>query len=64
MKTIELNEIERLYEECNVEVTRSSPVNNSLNAGRMNNKLNTDYSFMNRNSISAIMQDISTPRKS
>ena len=64
MKTIELNEIERLYEECKVDVTRSSPVNNSLNAGRMNNKLNTDYSFMNRNSISAIMQNISTLKKS
>ena len=55
MKTIELNEIERLYEECKVDVTRSSPVNNSLNAGRMNNKLNTDYSFM---------QNISTQKKS
>ena len=55
MKTIELNEIERLYEECKVDVTRSSPVNN---------KLNTDYSFMNRNSISAIMQNISTQKKS
>ena len=64
MKTIELNEIERLNEECKVDVTRSSPVNNSLNAGRMNNKLNTDYSFMNRNSISAIMQNISTQKKS
>ncbi len=64
MKTVELNEIERLYEDCNVEVTRNSSVNNSLNMGRMNTQLNTDYSFMNRNSISAILQDISTQRNS
>lgn len=64
MKTVELNEIERLYEDCNVEVTRNNSVNNSLNVGRMNTQLNTDYSFMNRNSISAILQDISIQRNS
>lgn len=59
MKTVEFNEIERLYKECNVEVASGSVINNSLNMGRMNNRLNADYSFMNRNSISPVMQNIS-----
>lgn len=59
MKTVEFNEIERLYKECNVEVASGSVINNSLNMGRMNNRLNADYSFMNRNSSSPVMQNIS-----
>ena len=36
-----------------VEMVKNQPIRTSLNNGSMNNKLNCDYSFMNRNSISS-----------
>lgn len=53
MKTVELIEIEKLYMDCHVEMVKSQPIRTSLNNGSMNNRLNCDYSFMNRNSISS-----------
>lgn len=53
MKTVDLIEIEKLYTACKVNETRNSPIRTSLNMGTLNNKLNCDYSFMNRNSVSA-----------
>ena len=53
MKTVELIEIEKLYMDCHVEMVKKQPIRTSLNTGSMNNRLNCDYSFMNRNSISS-----------
>lgn len=53
MKTVELIEIEKLYTTCNVKGTENHPIRTTLNMGTLNNKLNCDYSFMNRNSVSA-----------
>ena len=53
MKTVELIEIEKLYMDCHVEMVKNQQIRTSLNAGSMNNRLNCDYSFMNRNSISS-----------
>ena len=53
MKTVELIEIEKLYMDCHVEMVKHQPIRTSLNIGSMNNRLNCDYSFMNRNSISS-----------
>ena len=53
MKTVELIEIEKLYMDCHVEMVKNQQIRTSLNTGSMNNRLNCDYSFMNRNSISS-----------
>lgn len=53
MKTVELIEIENLYTACKVKEMENYPIRTSLNMGTLNNKLNCDYSFMNRNSVSA-----------
>ena len=42
MKTVELEEIKKLY-------TENQSIRTCLNTGNMSNKLNCDYSFMNRN---------------
>ena len=64
MKTVELEEIKKLYTTCHVRTVENQSIRTCLNTGNMSNKLNCDYSFMNRNSISAIMQNISTQKKS
>jgi hypothetical protein len=52
METVELIEIQKLYRDCHVEMVENQPIRSSLNTGSLNNRLNCDYSFMNRNSIS------------
>lgn len=51
MKTEELIEIEKLYMDCHVDMNQDQPIRTSLNTGSINNRLNCDYSFMNRNSV-------------
>ena len=63
MKTVELIEIEKLYMDCHVEMVENQPIRTSLNTGSMNNKLNCDYSFMNRNSISLNYNNTVIPNK-
>ena len=49
MKTEELIEIEKLYMDCHVDMNQDQPIRTSLNTESINNRLNCDYSFMNRN---------------
>lgn len=63
MGTVEISEIEKLYMDCHVKQVDNQPIRTSLNTGSMNNRLNSDYSFMNRNSISLSHNNVSAPYK-
>lgn len=52
MKMVDLTEVDKLYKDCHVEVLENKSIRTSLNIGTMNNKLNCDYSFMNRDTVS------------
>lgn len=47
MKTVELEEIKKLYTTCHVRTVENQSIRTCLNTGNMSNKLNCDYSFMN-----------------
>lgn len=53
MKTIELQEIEKLYSNYHIKVYENHSIRNTLNEGTMNNKLNCNYSFINKSFGSA-----------
>ena len=50
MKVVELKEIEKLYKDCHVEMVEEQ---SNLNVGSINNRLNCDYGFMNKNFIAS-----------
>ena len=60
METVELIEIQKLYRDCHVEMVENQPIRSFLNTGVLNNRLNCDYSFMNRNSISLNYDNVNT----
>lgn len=51
MKVVELKEIEKLYKDCHVEMVEEQSIRTNLNVGSINNRLNCDYGFMNKNFI-------------
>lgn len=48
METIELKEIEKLYSAYHVKFEENHLIRNTLNKGTMNNKLKSDYDFINK----------------
>lgn len=45
------DEIISLYEKCNVPTETNKPINNKINKGTLDNKLNHDFSFINNNRL-------------
>lgn len=61
MKTVELAEIEKLYNDCQVQGNIDNPIRTTLNTGSLRTRLNADYSFIDRGLASAMWSDVTTP---
>lgn len=48
MKTITIDEIENLYQKCGLKNNNSFNKRISIKSGLLNNKLNCDFSFLNK----------------
>lgn len=54
MQTIKLEEILNLYQKCGITAPSSQTIRTTINKGTLENKLNTSYEFLNKNSIQTI----------
>ena len=52
MKTIDTREIQELYELCGLDAGKIDHIRGSINLGKMNSKLNSDFSHIYGNSSS------------
>lgn len=57
MKTIALEEITDLYRKCGINKVNTDNLRTNVNMGTLNNKLNCDYSFLNKGKVSATVSN-------
>lgn len=63
MKTISASEILQLYKRCGVDGNGIGNARTNINTGSLDNKLNTNFSYINRNSAMTIWSDSASVKK-
>ena len=53
-------EVRQLYEKCGVSVSDNFQPRTMINTGMLSNRLNSDFSFLTRNSIGQCVNSVNT----
>jgi hypothetical protein len=54
MKTIQFEDIQKIYYDCGLDLNTTGTIRNTINVGTLDNRLNSNYKFLNKNSVGSI----------
>ena len=53
-------EVRQLYEKCGLPITEDFQPRTTINTGMLNNRLNSDFSFLTRNAVGHCINSVNT----
>ena len=57
MKTITIDEINKIYKDCGLSASNGRTVRTSINAGTLNKKLYSNYDFMDKSLMNCLKRE-------